>query len=40
MKPASFYASFFPALQGKKHKMSSSNATASVLLIDTPKEIK
>ena len=40
MKPASIYASFFPALQGKKQKMSSSAGSASVLLVDSAKEIK
>ena len=41
MKPASIYASFFPALEGKKKKLSSSaGAEATVLLVDTPKQIK
>lgn len=40
MKPASFYASFFPALQGKKQKMSSSSSTATILLTDNAKDIK
>jgi tryptophanyl-tRNA synthetase len=34
-KPASLYSSFFPALQGKKSKMSSSDITSSILLTDT-----
>jgi len=34
-KPASLYSTFFPALQGKKSKMSSSDATSSILLTDT-----
>jgi len=37
MKPANIYSTFFPALQGKKTKMSSSDATSSILLTDTPK---
>jgi len=37
MKPASFYSTFFPALQGKKTKMSSSNESSAILLTDTPK---
>ena len=40
MKPASIYSTFFPALQGKKSKMSSSDPTTSILLTDTAKEIK
>jgi len=41
MKPASIYASFFPALAGKKKKMSSSaGAPKSVLLTDDKKSIK
>ena len=40
MKPASLYASFFPALQGAKSKMSSSEPTSAVILTDTAKEIK
>lgn len=40
MKPASFYSSFFPALQGKKSKMSSSDPTSSILLTDKPDQIK
>ena len=40
MKPANIYSTFFPALQGKKSKMSSSDATSSILLTDTPKMIK
>jgi tryptophanyl-tRNA synthetase len=40
MKPASFYSTFFPALQGKKTKMSSSSTSSSILLTDTPKQIK
>jgi len=36
-KPSTLYSTFFPALQGKKSKMSSSDATSSILLTDTPK---
>ena len=37
MKPANLYTSFFPALQGKKTKMSSSNDSSSILVTDTQK---
>lgn len=40
MKTASFYSTFFPALQGLKAKMSSSDATSCILLTDKPDEIK
>ena len=40
MKPGSLYSSFFPALQGAKSKMSSSDPTSAVILTDTAKEIK
>lgn len=40
MKPCSIYSSFFPALQGKKSKMSSSDPTSSILLTDKPADIK
>ena len=39
-KPASVYSSFFPALQGKRSKMSSSVYSSSILLTDKPKEVK
>jgi len=39
MKPATIYSTFFPALQGKKSKMSSSDETSSILLTDTPKMV-
>ena len=39
MKPATIYSTFFPALQGKKSKMSSSDDTSSILLTDTPKMV-
>jgi len=39
-KPASLYSSFFPALQGKKSKMSSSDPNSSILLSDTAAQIK
>lgn len=39
-KPASIYSTFFPALQGKKTKMSSSAPTSSILLTDTQADIK
>lgn len=35
-KPASLYSTFFPALQGKKTKMSSSDTKANIELIDKP----
>jgi tryptophanyl-tRNA synthetase len=34
-KPASIYSTFFPALQGKKTKMSSSDINSGILLTDT-----
>jgi len=40
MKPANIYSTFFPALQGKKSKMSSSDFSSTILLTDTPKMIK
>ena len=40
MKTACFYASFFPALQGLKSKMSSSIPTSSILLNDKPNDVK
>lgn len=39
-KPASLYSSFFSGLAGKKSKMSSSEKTPNIELINTPKEIK
>jgi tryptophanyl-tRNA synthetase len=39
-KPASIYSTFFPALQGKKTKMSSSDPTSGILLTDTANDIK
>ena len=39
-KPASIYSTFFPALQGKKSKMSSSDPNSSILVSDTPADIK
>lgn len=40
LKTASFYSTFFPALQGLKAKMSSSDANSSILLTDKPDQIK
>jgi tryptophanyl-tRNA synthetase len=40
MKPSTIYSTFFPALQGLKAKMSSSDATSSILLTDTAKQIE
>ena len=40
IKPALVHSTFFPALQGAKSKMSSSDANSSVFLTDTPKQIK
>lgn len=39
-KPASIYSTFFPALQGMRSKMSSSDSNSSILLTDTANEIK
>ena len=39
-KPASLYSSFFPALQGKKSKMSSSVYSSAILLTDNAKTVK
>lgn len=39
-KPASLYSTFFPALQGKKSKMSSSLKNTGIDLTDDPKTIK
>ena len=39
-KPASIYSTFFPALQGKKTKMSSSDANSGILLTDSAADIK
>ena len=39
-KPASIYSTFFPALQGKKSKMSSSDPNSSILVSDTAAMIK
>lgn len=39
-KPICFYSKFFPALQGWKSKMSSSDPTSAIFLNDTEKQIK
>ena len=39
-KPASIYSTFFPALQGKKSKMSSSDPNSGIILTDKPADIK
>lgn len=39
-KPALIHSTFFPALQGAKTKMSSSDPNSSIYLTDTPKQIK
>jgi len=39
-KPSLIHSTFFPALQGAKTKMSSSDPTSSVFLTDTAKQIK
>jgi len=39
-KPALLHSTFFPALQGAKTKMSSSDPNSSIFLTDTPKQIK
>lgn len=39
-KPALIHSTFFPALQGAKTKMSSSDPNSSIFLTDIPKQIK
>ena len=39
-KPALIHSMFFPALQGAKTKMSSSDPNSSIFLTDTAKQIK
>jgi tryptophanyl-tRNA synthetase len=39
-KPALIHSKFFPALQGLKKKMSSSDETSAIFLTDTPGQIK
>lgn len=39
-KPALLHSTFFPALQGARTKMSSSDPNSSIFLTDTPKQIK
>lgn len=39
-KPALLHASFFPALQGAKTKMSASDPNSTIFLTDTPKQVK
>jgi len=39
-KPASIYSTFFPALQGKQSKMSSSDSNSSILVTDKLDKIK
>ena len=39
-KPSLIFSTFFPALQGAKTKMSSSDPTSSIFLTDTPAQIK
>ncbi len=39
-KPSLLHSTFFPALQGAKTKMSSSDPNSSIFLTDTPKQIK
>ena len=39
-KPASIYSTFFPALQGLKSKMSSSDPNSAIFVTDTPDQIK
>ena len=39
-KTASFYSTFFPALQGKKSKMSSSDSNSSILMTDKAADVK
>ena len=40
LKTSTLYSTFFPALQGKRSKMSSSDVTSSILLTDSAKQIK
>lgn len=39
-KTSCLYSIFFPALQGKKGKMASSDSNSSILLTDTPADVK
>jgi len=39
LKPALIHAKFFPALQGAKSKMSSSDENSAIFVTDTPKQI-
>ncbi len=39
-KPSCFYSIFFPALQGLKSKMASSDPTSSILMTDSPADVK
>ncbi len=39
-KPAIIHSSFFPALQGPQSKMSASDPTSSIFLVDSMKDIK
>lgn len=39
-KPSLIFSTFFPALQGAKTKMSSSDPTSSIFLTDSPAQIK
>lgn len=39
-KPASIYSTFFPALQGRRSKMSSSDPNSGITLTDTMADIK
>lgn len=39
-KPALIHSKFFPALQGSKTKMSSSDETSAIFVTDTPKQVK
>ena len=40
LKPSLIHSKFFPALQGSRSKMSSSNSNSAIFLTDTPKQIK
>ena len=39
-KTGTFYSTFFPGLEGMKGKMSSSNLTHTILLTDSPADVK
>lgn len=40
LKPMLIHSKFFPALQGPNTKMSASDPTSAIFLIDTPEDIE